>query len=309
MNSAVRVWILPFLSVLFLSVLFLALPCASAQSQDDQPHIQPRDGPAPKPTPRPKQQQPGSNETGQEENQQQPQPPAGEPAAQESSSRDSQADFDAAPLSKQPGPRPVGKTPDDGTFLPWDPHRAEKDVEVGNYYLRLKNYRAALERFNDALMYKPGDAEATYWLAVTQEKLDLLTPAYQNYREYQKLLPSGPRAKDSAEAIKRIEPHIDIRNENVKNEPGKAAAHDIDMGETYLSMNRFEAARGRFEEAVRLAPENAVGYFRLAQSLQGLRNIESARIFYRKYLELDPHGKFAGDARKAIDDINAFAGK
>jgi Flp pilus assembly protein TadD len=74
-------------------------------------------------------------------------------------------------------------------------------------------------------------------------------------------------------------------------------------------MNSFEAARARFEEALRLAPDNAVAYFRLAQSLQGLRNMESARIFYRKYLELDPNGKFAGNAKKAIDDINAIAGK
>src|SRR5258708_29498523 len=39
-------------------------------------------------------------------------------------------------------------------LLPYDPHKAAKDVEVGEYYLKHKNYRAALERFNHALLYK-----------------------------------------------------------------------------------------------------------------------------------------------------------
>ena len=293
-------------SIFLIILIFLALPCASAQSQDDQPHIQPRNAPAPKPKPSPqaKPQEPAPTQSSQPESQEQPQVPATEPTAQESSSKDSQADFNAAPLSKQPGPTPIGKGTDDGTFLPYDPHRADKDVEVGNYYLKLKNYRAALERFNDALLYKPGDAEATYGLALTQERLDLPAQAYQNYHEYLKILPSGPRAKECAEAIKRIAPHV-----NAGADPGKAAQHDIEVGETYLSMNNFEAARQRFEEALRLAPDNALGYFRLAQSLQGLRHLEPARIFYQKYLELDPHGKFAGDAKKAVDNINAIAGK
>src|SRR5215470_14977884 len=40
---------------------------------------------------------------------------------------------------------------------PWDPHKAAKDVEVGDFYFKKKNYRAALERYKDALIYKPND--------------------------------------------------------------------------------------------------------------------------------------------------------
>ena len=41
---------------------------------------------------------------------------------------------------------------------PWDPHRAAKDIEVGEYYFKRKNYRGAESRFRDALLYKPNDA-------------------------------------------------------------------------------------------------------------------------------------------------------
>src|SRR5262249_38125237 len=106
MSTQVRAWIFPFFFL-----LFPGLPCASAQSQDDQPHIQPRNAPAPKPKPSPqtKTQEPAPGQSSQPESQEQPQVPATEPTAQESSSKDSQADFSAAPLSRQPGPTPLGK--------------------------------------------------------------------------------------------------------------------------------------------------------------------------------------------------------
>jgi tetratricopeptide (TPR) repeat protein len=293
------------------SLLFGVLACLFFFSQtqsfaqdnpDSQPHIQPRaadSAPSPKPSPKPKS-QPQAPENTQPEEIQQPQPAASQSPAI-SSSKDAQIDLDAAPLAKEP---PPVSAVDDRSFRPYDPHRAAKDVEVGNYYFKLKNYRAAQERFNDALLYKPRDAEATFGLAQTQEKLDLLTQAYGNYQEYLKILNAGPHAKESQEAIKRIGPHLDIRSD-----PGRAAKHDLDVGETYLTMNNFAAAKERFEEALRLAPDNPKACFRLAQSLQGLRLMEPARLYYQKYLELEPRGPFAPDAKKAIADITAFVGK
>jgi tetratricopeptide (TPR) repeat protein len=287
---------------LFCVLLFLCLNQAwlvyAQDAQDNQPQIQPRQDSSSsksKRQPKPAPQVP--------ENQQQlekPVPPAPEVEQKpESSSRDSQINLDAQP--REPEPPPTAGDPDDKLLLPYDPHRAEKDIEVGNYYLRLKNYRAALDRFNDALLYKPHDAEATYGLAVTEEKLDLLSQAYQNYQAYLKLLPAGPHAKEAQEGIKRLGPHADIRQDS-----RKEVEHDIEVGETYLATNHFDAANERFEEAVRLAPENARACFRLAQSLQGLRRIEPARLYYQKYLELEPQGRFAADAKKAIAEINDF---
>src|SRR5882724_9296374 len=36
---------------------------------------------------------------------------------------------------------------------PWDPHRAAKNIEVGEFYFKRKNYRAALARFQEALEF------------------------------------------------------------------------------------------------------------------------------------------------------------
>src|SRR5262249_44279833 len=125
----------------------------------------------------------------------------------DSSSRDSEIDLSAG--SRNRLPVPVDDSNDEEGFRPFDPHRAMKDLEVGNYYLKQRNYRAALERFNDALKYKPNDADATYSLAFTQEKLDLLEQSRKNYSKYLELLPQGPKAKDSDEGLKRVEARLE----------------------------------------------------------------------------------------------------
>jgi Tfp pilus assembly protein PilF len=293
MHTARSVLIL--FSFVCLCSLGLFESAVAQDTQDNQPHITPRKSP-PAPTPKPKATPQSEDEPAQ--------PAQAEPASPqqgESSSRDSQADFNAAPHANEPPPT---TNEDEGTFLPFDPHRAAKDVEVGNYYLRLKNYRAALERFNDALLYKPNDADATFGLAVTQEKLDLLSQAYQNYRAYLKIMDSGPHAKECQEAIKRIGPHLDVRSD-----PKRQAEHDIDVGETYLSLNKYDAARERFQEALLLDPDNPLACFRMAQSLKGLQQLDPARLFYKKYIDLDPHGRFVSDAKKAIAEISATIGK
>jgi tetratricopeptide (TPR) repeat protein len=293
----------------FLFSLFLMFSVARAGAQsnpDDQPHIQPRATPTPTPAPEPT---PGPNEAAPQSQPYRP-PFPGDPepsggGGDESSSKDSQIDLGAHPVLAEPAHAEA----DPSVFVPFDPHRAAKDDEIGQYYLKQKNYRAALDRFHDALLYKPNDAEAMYGLGVTQEKLDLLDLADQSYRKYLQILPNGPKSSDAQEALKRISPHLAAKTVAGDVDQAKQAAHDMEVGETYLSINKYDAARERFEEALRLAPENSLVYFRLAQSLQGMQRLDPARLYYRKYLELEPKGRFAGDARKAIRDIDFIMGK
>lgn len=91
----------------------------------------------------------------------------------------------------------------------WDPHRAEKNIEVGDYYFREKNYRAAESRYREALLYKPDDAVATYRLAQALEKNGNLRFALQNYQQYLKILPHGPLAPDARKAAARVQAQLD----------------------------------------------------------------------------------------------------
>ncbi|MGO9086284.1 MAG: tetratricopeptide repeat protein [Candidatus Sulfotelmatobacter sp.] len=89
-------------------------------------------------------------------------------------------------------------------FHPWDPHKAAKDVEVGDFYFKKQNYAGAESRYREALYYKDNDAVATYRLAVCLEKMDRPDEAVEEYQSYLKILPQGPQAEDAKKAIARL---------------------------------------------------------------------------------------------------------
>ena len=89
-------------------------------------------------------------------------------------------------------------------FHPWNPHKAAKDVEVGDFYFKRKNYRAAEDRYREALFYKDNDAIATFRLAVCLEKMDQPDEALKEFESYLKILPHGPQAQDARKAIDRL---------------------------------------------------------------------------------------------------------
>jgi tetratricopeptide (TPR) repeat protein len=131
----------------------------------------------------------------------------------QSSSKDSQIDLSPPPDDADVHPKSSdmltdaeGSTgnADVSEFHPWDPHKAAKDIEVGDFYFKRKNYRAAEDRYREALVYKDNDAMATFRLAVCLEKMDQLSEAQKEYENYLKILPYGPQAADAKKAIDRL---------------------------------------------------------------------------------------------------------
>ena len=120
-------------------------------------------------------------------------PPAGDEKAHPESS-DILMDVEGAPGNS-----------DVSEFHPWNPHKAAKDIEVGDYYFKeRKNYRAAADRYREALAYKQNDAVATFRLAVCLEKLDQPDEARKEYESYLKILPHGPQSEEAQKAIQRL---------------------------------------------------------------------------------------------------------
>lgn len=135
----------------------------------------------------------------------------------DSSSRDNPVDLTPpADDDQHEGSTLLGPNPAPGVveMKPWNPHQADKDVEVGLYYFKQKNYRAAESRFREALHWQDNHAEATYRLAITMEKLGRPADAREYYRQYLKILPNGDFAKDSRKALDRLSAESDKKAEN-----------------------------------------------------------------------------------------------
>jgi tetratricopeptide (TPR) repeat protein len=148
-------------------------------------------------------QQPGQNQA----------PPRSTPATEagESSSRDTRVDLSAPKddAKNHPGSGVVDTNPEDEPadvqeMHPWNPYRAMKDDEVGDYYFKRKSYRAALARYQDALIWKEKDAVANFRMAQCYEKLDQPDQAIPHYQEYLKILPEGPYAKEARKALEKL---------------------------------------------------------------------------------------------------------
>ena len=138
--------------------------------------------------------------------------------AEESSSRDTRIDL--SPPKDDAKNHPASKdavealgipgttdNPDNSgiqEFHPWNPMKALKDIEVGDYYFKRKNYKGALDRYKDALYYKENDAVASFRLAECQEKMGNKAEARKYYEQYLKILPAGPFAKDAHASLDRL---------------------------------------------------------------------------------------------------------
>jgi len=132
--------------------------------------------------------------------------------AGESSSKDTQVDLSPPPDDAKEHPNSSDILTEEGSagggntteFHPWNPHKAAKDIEVGDYYFKRKNYIGAESRYREALLYKENDAVATYKLAVCLEKMNRPDEALEQYEGYLKILPNGPEAGEAKKAVERL---------------------------------------------------------------------------------------------------------
>jgi tetratricopeptide (TPR) repeat protein len=119
---------------------------------------------------------------------------------QESSSKpaDAPSATPPKPFPKQKKDTATQNAPDQPT---WDPLRAEKDLEVGQFYMKRGDLDAAIDRFQDATTAKPGYAIPFRFLGEAQEKKGLKKQALKSYQRYLDLY---PHAEDGDKVRKKI---------------------------------------------------------------------------------------------------------
>jgi Tfp pilus assembly protein PilF len=108
--------------------------------------------------------------------------------------------------SSHPLPDPAS-VPDDKSSQPsgnYDPLTAEKDVDVGMFYLHKGDVDAAIDRFKDAAESRPNWAKPRLLLAEAFEKKGDKSEALKYYKEYLQVYPSAPDAKKVQKKIEKL---------------------------------------------------------------------------------------------------------
>lgn len=91
-----------------------------------------------------------------------------------------------------------------------DPHKydafnAEKDIEVGTFYMHKGDLDAAIPRLEEAASLRPNYGKPRLLLAELYEKKKDPNSALKYYREYLKVYPNAPDAKKIQKKIEKLE--------------------------------------------------------------------------------------------------------
>ncbi|MGA3346949.1 MAG: tetratricopeptide repeat protein [Terracidiphilus sp.] len=82
---------------------------------------------------------------------------------------------------------------------------ASKDIEVGGYYIETKNWRAALSRFESAMVLDPENPDVYWGLAEANRHLGNLADARANYQKVAEYDPDSRHGKEAIKALKEPE--------------------------------------------------------------------------------------------------------
>jgi tetratricopeptide (TPR) repeat protein len=104
----------------------------------------------------------------------------------------------------------------------FEPLKAEKSVEVGMFYLKKKNYDAAIERFQDALRYKPGFARPHLLLGQAYEKKGEFEDSILHYNAYLEILPNAEDANKVRRKIAALDKKL-TRERSRRSRPNRGA--------------------------------------------------------------------------------------
>ncbi len=91
----------------------------------------------------------------------------------------------------------------------FDPLKAEKNLEVGKYYLRRGNYDAAIDRLKDSIRYKSNYAEPHRLLGEAYERKGEHEQAIRYYKKYLEILPAAEDAEKIGERIEKLQKKLD----------------------------------------------------------------------------------------------------
>ena len=106
-------------------------------------------------------------------------------------------------VDKAPEPAPVQK----------DPARAEKEIQIGDFYFKRDNYPAAIGRYREALLYRPDYPTAYEKLIRALERNNEIESARKFMQEYVEKFPSSKKSGDYARLLGASEPRETRRSE------------------------------------------------------------------------------------------------
>jgi tetratricopeptide (TPR) repeat protein len=81
----------------------------------------------------------------------------------------------------------------------------KEDVDVGNFYLEKKNWKAAQGRFGAAFALDPENPDAVFGMAEAERHLDMFKEAEEHYKLFLAYDPEGPHGRAARKGLDQVE--------------------------------------------------------------------------------------------------------
>jgi tetratricopeptide (TPR) repeat protein len=108
-------------------------------------------------------------------------------------------------LKQLPAEDDTERTPGSSAKVKTRVQLVKEDVDVGNYYLQRKNWKAAQSRFADAFGRDSEDPDAVLGLAEAERHLELFKEAAEHYKLFLTYDPDGPHSKAARKALDEVQ--------------------------------------------------------------------------------------------------------
>lgn len=139
----------------------------------------------------------------------------------ESGSSSSLAGVDPIDTGPDTDTQPTGRHGKRGDVVEPEHHEtAAEDESVGKYYLDAKDWKAALSRFESALVLDPDNPDVYWGMAESEHHLGRFAEARENYQKVMEYDPGSRHAKDAGKALK--EPEIANAKASQATQPASA---------------------------------------------------------------------------------------
>jgi hypothetical protein len=126
-------------------------------------------------------------------------------SAMELNSSDSRSGMDKILPPQGDDDEPQGKHRKLAVPGPEHQETSKEDIEVGGYYLETRNWKAALSRFESALVLAPDEPEVYWGLAESSRHLGNLAAARGYYQKVAEYDPDSRHGKEAAKALREPE--------------------------------------------------------------------------------------------------------
>jgi len=217
-----------------------------------------------------------------------------------------------------------------------DTKKGDTDFYLGNCYLNSGNYKEAIQCYEKALVEIPEEPVTYYNLGQCYKNMGNGKKAIEYYKKYISVSPQGDYVTYAKEYISAIEngnittsslktaedyynlgwkysqegqydKSIEAYLEAIAIDPNHLNSYN-NLGVIYLDIKGdYKQAAYFFQSTIEINPDYALGYYNIGATYYSLGKYKEAIPYYKRYLELDPKGTYAENAKKNIKDLEALA--